>query len=178
MRQLLPTVLAAGLAAAGWMPVQAHVSIAQASAPVGSHYKAVFRVPHGCDGAATTGLSVQIPEGVIAVKPQPKPGWQLSTTTSPYARPYTLHGERMSAGVTTVTWSGGLLPDDRFDEFAFIAWLTPELQPGTTLYFPVIQTCTQGTMHWTEIPAPGSPGHHHGDPAPGVRLTPGGHDPS
>ena len=35
-------------------------------ATVGSSYKAVFVVPHGCAGSATIKIRVQIPEGVIA----------------------------------------------------------------------------------------------------------------
>ena len=55
----------------------AHVYLETAEAPANGTYKAVLRVPHGCDGKPTIGLRVQIPEGVIAVKPMPKPGWQL-----------------------------------------------------------------------------------------------------
>ena len=53
----------------------AHVTLEKRQAPVGSYYKAVFAVPHGCAGSATVKLRVQIPEGVIGIKPMPKPGW-------------------------------------------------------------------------------------------------------
>ena len=52
----------------------AHVTLETREAPVGTPYKAVLRVPHGCEGAATVALRVRIPEGMIAVKPMPKPG--------------------------------------------------------------------------------------------------------
>ena len=35
-------------------PAAAHVTLEVAQAPVGSTYKAVMRIPHGCAGAATT----------------------------------------------------------------------------------------------------------------------------
>ena len=48
-------------------------------------YKAVFVVPHGCAGSATIKIRVQIPEGVIAAKPMPKPGWNVETIKGKYA---------------------------------------------------------------------------------------------
>ena len=48
---------------------------------MGAPYKAVLRVPHGCEGAATIALRVRIPEGMIAVKPMPKPGWKIDTVS-------------------------------------------------------------------------------------------------
>lgn len=51
----------------------AHVTLEQQQAPVGTPYKIVLRVPHGCGDSATIYLSVQIPEGVIATKPMMKP---------------------------------------------------------------------------------------------------------
>src|SRR3954462_10478136 len=52
----------------------AHITLENKEAPVASGYKAVFKVPHGCDGSPTTALKVRIPEGLIDVKPMPKPG--------------------------------------------------------------------------------------------------------
>src|SRR5437870_1155044 len=66
----------------------AHVTLETASAPVGTPYKAVLRVPHGCDGTATIALRVRIPDGVIAVKPMPKPGWKIDTVTGKYPKAY------------------------------------------------------------------------------------------
>src|SRR3546814_5265373 len=58
---------------------QAHVTLEQPEAAASSTYKAVVRVPHGCEGEATLKVRVQIPEGFINVKPQPKAGWALET---------------------------------------------------------------------------------------------------
>ena len=48
------------------VPASAHVFIVDGSAVVGGGYgtEITIRVPHGCDGAATTALEVQIPAGV------------------------------------------------------------------------------------------------------------------
>ena len=63
----------------------AHVTLENRQATIGSGYKAVFAVPHGCAGSATTKIRVQIPEGVIAVKPMPKAGWNVEVIKGKYA---------------------------------------------------------------------------------------------
>lgn len=67
-------ILVAALAVS---PAAAHVSLETKQATVGASYKAVFTVPHGCAGSPTVKIRVQIPEGVIAVKPMPKAGWNV-----------------------------------------------------------------------------------------------------
>ena len=101
------------------VPAAAHVTLENREAPVGAGYKAVLRVPHGCEGTATTALRVRIPEGVIGVKPMPKPGWTLTTVTGKYAKTYELFHAKLSEGVTEIAWSGGKLPDAQYDEFVF-----------------------------------------------------------
>jgi len=151
----------------------AHVTLERRQAPVGSYYKAVFAVPHGCAGSATIKLRVQIPEGVIGIKPMPKPGWTLETVKGKYATEYEFHGSKLSEGVKEVVWSGGKLADDNFDEFVFSSFLTPGLKPDTTLYFPVVQECEQGVSRWIDIPSEGRSSHGEGGktPAPGLKLT-------
>lgn len=150
----------------------AHVTLAVKEAPIGADYKAVFRVPHGCKGSATIKLSVQIPPGVIAVKPQPKPGWQIEITKGPYDQPYQHGGSNVSEGVKVVSWSGGHLPDDYYDEFVLSAYLDRHLEPETRLYFPTVQTCEQGVERWIEIPTAGKTPNDYRSPAPSVKLLP------
>src|SRR5690606_31052936 len=88
MRPVLPAAFAAALAGTASSGALAHVTLETAEAPAGSTYKAVLRVGHGCDGAATTAIRVRIPEGVIAAKPMPKPGWELATKEGEYAQAY------------------------------------------------------------------------------------------
>ena len=150
----------------------AHVTLEKREAAVGSYYKAVFAVPHGCAGSATIKVRVQIPEGVIGIKPMPKPGWNLETVKGKYAVEYELHGSKISEGVKEVAWSGGKLADDNYDEFVFSTYLTTSLKPNTTLYFPVVQECEQGVSRWIDIPAGGAGGQGHDSktPAPGLKL--------
>ena len=155
-------------------PASAHISLEGKQAAVGSPYKAVFAVPHGCKGSATVKIRVQIPEGVVAVKPMPKAGWMVDTVGGKYAGEYDYHGTKLSEGVKEVVWSGGKLPDHNYDEFVVNAFLTDGLKPNTTLYFPVVQECEQGISRWIDIPKDGQDSHGHDgkSPAPGVKLMP------
>ena len=154
-------------------PAFAHISLEPRQATVGSSYKAVFAVPHGCTGSATTKIRVQIPEGVIAAKPMPKAGWNVEAINGKYAAEYDFHGNKLSEGVKEVVWSGGKLPDHQYDEFVVSTFLTDGMKPNTTLYFPVVQECEQGVSRWIDIPREGE-AHGHGSksPAPGVKLMP------
>lgn len=105
---MLKTSLAAILLAAGTVfPAMAHITLDNGSAKVGSTYKAILRVGHGCDGKATVALRVRLPEGIISVKPMPKPGWKIEKTLGEYARAYELHGQQQTSGVRELIWSGG-----------------------------------------------------------------------
>ena len=111
-------IAAATLLATANTAAFAHVTLETREAPIGGGYKAVLRVPHGCKGSATIKIRVQIPEGVISVKPMPKPGWTLETVKGTYAKAYPYyHGTTLAEGVKEVAWSGGKLPDDHYDEF-------------------------------------------------------------
>jgi len=169
---MLKSFLSAVALLAASAPAFAHVTLETQEAPVGGTYKAVLRVPHGCEGSPTIRIRVQIPEGVIAVKPMPKPGWTLATVKGKYAASYDYYGTPTSEGVKEVVWSGGNLPDEFYDEFVFRGYLTADLKPDTKLYFPVVQECEKGTDRWIEIPAEGKDADDYETPAPGIRLLP------
>ena len=150
----------------------AHVTLETAQAATGSTYKAVLRVPHGCDGKATTAVRVRLPEGFIGAKPMPKPGWKLETVSSAVSSGYMLHGAPVTETVTEIAWSGGSLPDQFYDEFVFRGTIADSLEAGTTLYFPVVQECDGAVERWIEQPAAGQDAHDLEKPAPGLVLSP------
>jgi uncharacterized protein YcnI len=166
------SLLVSALAVALVTPAKAHVTLEAQEAKVGSGYKAVLRVPHGCSGSATTSLRVKIPEGVIGVKPMPKPGWTLTTKIGKYPKTYKLFHSELSEGVTEVGWSDGKLPDDWYDEFVFTGFLAGDLEPGKKLYFPVVQECEKGVHRWIEIPAADKSRSDYPEPAPELKLLP------
>jgi len=161
MDLLKPLILAAATFAAA--PALAHVAVQPTEARAGSYQVLRFGVGHGCDGAATTAVRIEIPEGISAARPQPKPGWALDIRKE---------GER----VTSITWAGRL-PADQFEEFVMLVKLPGE---GERLAFPAIQSCGAAVLRWTE-PVPAA-GPRPARPAPILTLTPaspppeGGHD--
>ncbi len=159
-------------------PAFAHATLEQGTAPAGSYYKAVVRVPHGCAGKPTNVVRVRLPQGYYAVKPMPKPGWTLEKVSGKYETPYNNHGTLMTEGVVEIVWSGGNLLDDEYDEFVMRGALGPELEVGSKLHFLIVQECPEGAAErWIEIPAEGQDSHDLESPAPAVTIIekPGGH---
>lgn len=164
----------AGLAATAVIASQssafAHVMLATGEARANTYYKAVFQVPHGCDGAATQTVRIQIPEGVIGVKPMPKAGWTLSITRGAYAKSYQSHGKTVAEGPKEIVWSGGSLADDNYDEFVFSSFIT-DFPSGQAISFPTVQQCAKGEVRWDQIASEGQNPHSLKSPAPVLRIV-------
>ena len=136
-------------------PAAAHVTLDTPQAAALAYVRVAIRVPHGCEGAATVGLRLQVPEGVTAVKPMPKSGWTLTTTTDP-AKPG-VGGHDEAPPVREVIWratQGQALPDAFYDEFVLRVRM-PDAA-GQTIWFPFVQDCEGGKVsRWIERPAAG-----------------------
>ncbi|MCX7684043.1 MAG: YcnI family protein [Acetobacteraceae bacterium] len=167
-----PVLLAAAAAAAlAILPAPraaAHITLETAQAAPNTWLRAVFRVPHGCGDAATTGIVVRLPAGISGARPMPKPGWTLAIAPrDPNAPPPAGHGEIAEAG--EIAWRGGHLPNAHYDEFV-IRFRTPNT-PGETVWIPVIQECEGGLRtEWTQVPAPGQRITDLPTPAPSLRI--------
>ena len=79
-------------------------------------------------------------------------------------------GAKVSEGVREVSWTGSLA-NDKHDQFAIPVFISGQLQPGTTLYFPVVQECGDTVVRWIELPKDGDT-KEPPRPAPGVKLLP------
>lgn len=160
----------------GALSAQAHVVLETKEATAGSYYKAVFKVGHGCNGSATTGIRVFIPQGVHEAKPMPKPGWSLATAKATLATPHNTHGKTLVEDVSEVAWQvnpakgGEPLADAHYDEFALQVRLPAQ---AGTLAFRVLQTCEQGSNDWSELPAAGQKSK---SPAAILKVMPSGHE--
>ncbi len=165
-------IIAATIATGLSFSASAHVTLEISEAITGSYYKATFTVPHGCDGAPTTKVRVQIPDGLTSIKPQPRSGWKLAVTKEKLAKPLDNgHGGKITEAIREVSWTGGPLPEDQFEEFK-IQMKLPDA-PNTTVYFPVVQECPKGGINrWIEIPEAGKSSQGLKLPAPGLKLKP------
>lgn len=146
----------------------AHITPQDPEAPSGGYFTTAFKVGHGCDGSPTTKVAIKMGDGVTSVKPQPVPGWNLSTTTRELDPPIDNHGTQITETVDEVIWEGGSLPDDELQMF-WISMKLPEGDPGTSVEFPVVQTCETGETAWIEPIVEGEEEPEH--PAPVVVLT-------
>ena len=117
-------MMAAALLAAA--SAHAHVSLEQNTATAGSYQKLVFRVGHGCSGSPTTAVSFRLPEGFAAMRPMPKAGWNIERTPD------------------SLTWRGGPLPDDFYEEFVMFG----KLPAVGSHVFKIVQSCQSGTANW------------------------------
>jgi periplasmic copper chaperone A len=142
-------VLAAFAAFAGG--ACAHISLQQRRAEAGRPFQAVLRVSHGCDGSPTTGVAVQIPQGLEGAKPLPKAGWDVAVQDG--------------AATWTVTSPEAALPSDERGEF-ILAGRAPAT--AGSLWFKILQTCQQGNLDWSQVPAGGT--STKGMKFPAVRL--------
>ncbi len=163
-------IIAAILLSTSTATAFAHATLEKDHALQNSTYKAVLRVPHGCEGQATLKVRIQIPEGVIAVKPMPKAGWKLETVKGPYKKEYDYFGSKLKEGVTEIIWTGELL-DEHYDEFVFRGRITDAFAVGSMVYFPTVQECASAAERWIEIPAEGQSADDLKGPAPGLKVV-------
>ena len=171
MFRIVPTIIGAALCAAA-VPACAHVTLDTPQAAALAYQRLAIRVPHGCEGAATTAIRMQVPDGVTGVKPMPKPGWSLSVVTDPSGPGAGGHEE--APPVREVAWradAGHALADAFFDEFVLRVRM-PDVA-GQTVWFPFVQECEGGKVsRWIERPASGQGYDDLARPAFPVRIVP------
>jgi uncharacterized protein YcnI len=140
---LLAFVLAAVVGLAS--PALAHVELEPSEATAGATETLTFNVAY--EGAATTGLDVQLPDGASVVEVPDKAGWTSSTDDAD----------------NTVTWTGGSVEAD--ETFSVVVALPTT--PGEVL-FPAVQSTTDGEVAWIEEAEEEG---HDNHPAPRLTLV-------
>ncbi len=120
-------------------PAFAHVTIRSDVTAAGGFAVYTVRVPNESETASTVQIEVQMPEGFVAGRYQPKPGWT----------------QTIADGVLTI--EGGEIAPGQFEEFRFQA-RNPE--ESGSLTFPALQTYDDGEVaEWigepdADMPAP------------------------
>ncbi|MGN7753527.1 DUF1775 domain-containing protein [Sinorhizobium sp. 22678] len=171
MNKIRLSLLATGLTVAVAGPAHAHATFEKDSAPAETTVNATLQVPHGCDGKATTEIRVQLPEGFVFAKPQPKPGWELEIIKGDYRKTYDDHGTKVSSGPLEIRWKGGNLPDEHYDTFVMRGKLAG-FDKETVLTFPTTQLCgADGKVVWDQVAAEGQDAHSLEHPAPTITVT-------
>src|SRR4051794_29923749 len=129
---LLSACLVLTTAGVAW----AHVVVTPEEAPAGSYEKFSVSVPTEED-IPTTGVRVEVPEGFTVTGVQPLPGWQYEF-------------ERDGGVITAISWSGGEIAPEEFQEFRFQT-RTPE--DTGEFAWKAFQTYEDGSVvEWTGEP--------------------------
>lgn len=123
-------------------PAAAHVGVSSGPATAGRSQKITFSVGHGCEGADTVALRVEIPAGVNSVR----------ALTGPFGKP-TIEGT--PAAVTAVSWrkpNSEVLADD-VGYYELTLRVRVDDVPFTRIHFRVVQTCrtaagVESTVAW------------------------------
>ncbi|KAF9581902.1 hypothetical protein BGW38_000915 [Lunasporangiospora selenospora] len=130
--------------------VEAHVTTNPSAATPGSYFQTNFRVPHGCEGNTTDYVRVEIPKGVSSVKPRALYPWKTEIEMVALETPITTPTGTINSTVGFVTWSGGLIPDNMYEDFGLQMKLP---QMTGNLYWSVYQRCINGGwQNWTGVP--------------------------
>lgn len=147
-------------------PASAHVTVTPSVASSGSYTVLTVALAHGCDGSATTGLDVQIPEEILSVSPTRSPFWEAEPQIEQLDEPVTdAHGNEVTERVASVRFTATEPLEDGVRDAVELSFQVPELE-GETLAFPTIQTCEQGETAWTQIPEEGQDTEELETPAP------------
>ncbi len=151
-------------------PAAAHITTNPSEAPSDGYATVSLQIPHGCEESPTTQFSVQIPPSVASATPAISPNWTIKTKEGK-KDPVDLHGEKITSGVSEVTYTAKMpLPADRLD-FVYMSLKMPAGKPGQSIYFPTVQKCKQGETRWIQIPAEGESEDDLESPAPAIVLT-------
>lgn len=140
----------------------AHISIGSGPATANTSQEVTFNVGHGCEGADTSAVVIEIPDGVTSVRPMSSDFGQVDVVTD-------------SAGtVTAVSWtkaaSSVLASDIAFYKLV-VRLKTPD-KPFSTLYFPTHQTCVdaegnESVVDWVALEETAD-----SEPAPALSVLP------
>ncbi len=161
----------AGLMLLGLGSASAHVSATPTETAAGSYSLVTFATGHGCDGSATTAVTITLPAELTDATPTVNPNWSIEKTREKLETPVTLpNGSKVSERTKSITYTAKTpLTDGQRDTFVLSMQL-PDAA-GTTLYFPTLQSCEVGQTDWSQIPAEGADHDSVDAPAPELVVT-------
>ncbi|WP_114559284.1 YcnI family copper-binding membrane protein [Desertihabitans aurantiacus] len=155
----------------------AHVTVSGSSATAGGYSTLTFAFSHGCGDSPTTGLTVQVPEGIDAAAPQLKPGWDVEKVMVELDPPVTdSHGNQLTERVGELRFTPDEPVPNGYLETFQVSLQLPADAAGTTLAFPTVQTCEQGENAWVQVAADGQDPDALDSPAPTLEITGGAAD--
>ena len=165
-------IAGAALSVALPLAAAAHVNVTPSSTAAGSTTQLTFGVGHGCDGSSTTALTFTIPEEFVSVTPNVNPNWTAEKVMVDLAEPITdAHGNSLVQRVGQVVYTAKTPLVDGFRDTLTLQVTLPEGADGSTIAFPVLQSCEVGETNWNELADEGQDAHELEHPAPTVAVS-------
>jgi uncharacterized protein YcnI len=145
----------------------AHITIASGPAFANTTQEITFGVGHGCAGADTYKVRVDIPSTVTSVRPERSDFGKVSV-------------EKDATGtITAAVWQKADADalDTDIAYYKLVIRLKVPNQPFTTVFFPAHQTCraadgTLSTTDWVALPTDPSVDGGTDEPAPALNIVP------
>jgi uncharacterized protein YcnI len=163
-RTHLSTRIAVGVAAGAILAVgiplaaSAHVEVDPTDAPAGATTPLTFGFHHGCDDSPTRSLTISIPDGVGNATPVYQGGWSIDRTLGDNGVP------------TSITFTADKPVETGVAASVTVDVLFDTATKGSTVAFPVEQTCVTGSTSWSQVPADGQSRDDLDTPAPAVAV--------
>jgi uncharacterized protein YcnI len=148
----------------------AHPSFESNIVQAGKVFRAKMMVTHGCGDSPTLKLIIDVPEDVLNITPQVKPGWTVELVESKLKTPRVVFGMERTKYTSQIIWSGGILDSDYFDVFSFV--LIPPSEE-MTLHFPTTQVCVDGTEAYISVPGSDAEDEESAGTAPSLIVIKG-----
>ncbi len=173
-RALSATAVAGGTAAlmlTGIAGASAHVGVTPDKTAANSYALLTFGIPHGCDGSATTKMTITLPAELNDAQPTVNPNWTAEKVVEQLPEPKKLaDGTSITKRTSQIVYTAKAPLNPEFRDALVLSVKLPDTA-GKTLYFPALQNCEQGQTDWAEIPTEGQDAHSLKAPAPSVAVT-------
>ncbi|WP_434812418.1 DUF1775 domain-containing protein [Microbacterium sp. bgisy189] len=157
-RLIAGSVAGLALAAAAPLAASAHVHVAPGDAPAGATTRLDFSFSHGCDGAATTAIIVDVPEIVDGLTPVLDGAWTISRELGDDGIP------------TRVVYTAATPVEDGVAASVAMDVIFPQSAADTGVPFPVTQQCGDAQTAWVEVAEDGQDADDLEAPAPVVAV--------
>lgn len=173
-RTLSASAVAGGTAAlllAGAGGASAHVGATPDKTAANSYALVTFGIPHGCEHAGTTKVTITLPAELDDAQPTVNPNWTVEKVVEQLPEPKKLQdGTSITKRTSQIVYTAKAPLAPELRDALVLSVKLPDAA-GQTLYFPTLQDCEQGQTDWSEIPADGQDGHSLQSPAPSVTVT-------
>lgn len=162
---------AAALMLAGVSAASAHVEATPNNTAANSYSLLTFAIPHGCDQAGTTKMTITLPEELNDAQPTVNPNWTAAKVTEQLPQPKKLaDGSSITKRTSKIVYTAKTPLSHELRDTLVLSVKLPDMA-GKTLYFPTLQSCETGQTDWSQIPQAGQDEESIKTPAPSVTIT-------